>query len=248
MLGYKCIIFDLDGTIYFGNNLADKANEVIKKSRSISDYIFFVTNNSAKTRQEIYERLVEMGIDVELNEVITSSYAIGKYLKDNNIKSVYCIGTESLANEIKNNGIDINNDFVETVVVGYNKDFKLDDLTELLNSNISTKVSLIVANKERAYPTKNKMILGAAGPIVSAVECVLNKQTDKIIGKPNKIMLDIVLKDLGLDPKEVCVIGDSLESDVKMAQNYGADYIWITDSQTKEHRTIKKLEELLEIL
>lgn len=245
---YKYYVFDLDGTIYFGDKLADNANLVIKKVRQVSDAIFFVTNNSAKTKQEIYQKLVNFGLDVQLNEVITSSYAIAKYLKEQNLNNVYCIGTDSLKQELLNNGIELNNVNINTVVVGYDKDFKLDDLTELLNSSKNSDSKLIVANKERSYPSKDKMILAGAGPIVSAVECILNKTADEIIGKPNKIMLELILKDFDANPKEVCVIGDSFESDVKMAQNYGADFIWITEQQKDEYRTIKKLDELLEML
>lgn len=245
---HRCYIFDLDGTIYFGDTLADNANAVILRARQNSDAIFFVTNNSAKSRTEIYEKLLKMGIDVNLEEVITSGYAIAKYLATNNLRNVYCIGTHSLKGELKTNGIEFSSDNIENIVVGYNKDFKLDDLTELLNLKVSKEVKLIVANKERKYPSKNKQILAGAGPIVSAVEYALNKATDVIIGKPNRIMLEIILKGFNFEPKEVCVIGDSLDSDVKMAQLYGADSILITDQCYDNIRTIKKLEELLEII
>lgn len=245
---HRCYIFDLDGTIYFGDALADNANAVILRARQNSDAIFFVTNNSAKSRKEIYEKLLKMGIDVKLEEVITSSYAIAKYLATNKLQNVYCIGTHSLKDELKNNSIELSLDNIENIVVGYNKDFKLDDLTELLNLNVSKSVKLIVANKERTYPSKDNQILAGAGPIVSAVEYALNKTTDVIIGKPNRIMLEIILKGFNFKPKEVCVIGDSLDSDIKMAQLYGADSILITDKSYDDIRTIKKLEELLEII
>lgn len=244
---YKCYIFDLDGTIYFGNQLADKANEVIEKARDLSQKIFFVTNNSAKTRKEIFEKLISLGINLTENELITSSYAIAKYLKDNNFSNVYCLGTKSLIEEIKLMGIEIVTNNPQAVIVGYNSDFKLSDLNELVNINIQN-CKLIVANKERVYPKENGYILPGAGPIVAAVETLLNKKTDKVIGKPNIEMIDIAIKNYNFRPEEILVIGDSYESDIKMAQNYGAESILITNEKKDDCICINSLADLLEII
>lgn len=245
---YKCYVFDLDGTIYLGDTLVDNANAVICAIRQKSEAIFFVTNNSAKSRTEIYEKLIRMGIDIKLDEVITSGYAIAKYLTEHNLRNIYCIGTNSLKNELKNQGISFSKNNIENVIVGYNKDFCLDDLTELLNLKLAKNTKLIAANKERTYPSENKQILAGAGSIVSAVEYALDKTTDVVIGKPNKIMLELILKGFNFSPNEVCVIGDSFDSDIKMAQLYGADSVLITDKNYDNIRTIKKLEHLLEII
>ena len=247
LLKYKCIIFDLDGTIYFGASLADKANDVIKKSRNIAENVFFITNNSAKTRAEIWEKLASMGIVVKQEEIITSGFAIAKYLSENNFKKVYCLGTASLKKEIASFNIDISCQSPQAIVVGYNKDFKLCNLEELLKLNIEASCKLIVANKERCYPSDKGYILPGAGPIVSAVENVLDKKTDLIIGKPNALMLETMLSGLNIAPDEVCVIGDSYESDIKMAQNYGADSFLITNQEYTSCKTIDKLSDLLKI-
>lgn len=244
----KCIIFDLDGTIYFGNKLADKANDVIKLARKLYKNVFFVTNNSAKTRCEIWQKLVALGIDVLENEVITSSYAIAKYLKENNYTNIVCIGTDSLKQQINEFGVNISDNLAQAVVIGYNKGFKLSDIDFLKNINLADNYKIIVANRERSYPSDNAYILPGAGPIVSAVECLLNKQTDVVIGKPSPTMLEIMVSGLNLLPQEICVVGDSFESDIKMAMAYGSQSILISDKENDECKTIKKLEELLEIM
>lgn len=246
MLKYRCIIFDLDGTIYFGNQLAEKANEVIDCAKKITRHVFFVTNNSAKTRVQIWQKLINMGINVKLEELITSSYAIAKYLKDNNYTDVYCVGTDFLKNEITNSGISVFSTKPQVVIVGYNPDFKLSDLDELANID-TKKCKLVVANKERSYPKENGRLVSGAGPIVAAVENLLNKQVDVIVGKPSSEMLNIMVSDLDIKPNEICVIGDSYNSDIKMAQNYGAKGILITKEKRNDCICIEKLSDLLEI-
>ena len=247
MLKYKCIVFDLDGTIYFGNKPAPQANNIIKKARKLYKHVFFLTNNSAKTRKQVLEKLVDLGIDAKLEELITSSYAIVKYLQTNNYKEVYCIGTNDLIQEIELAGIYAKSQTPQAIIVGYNPDFKLNDLNELANIQ-SSNCELIVANKERNYPKENGYILPGAGPIVCAVETLLNKTTDIIVGKPNTEMLKITLSNLNIQPDEICIVGDSYDSDIKMAQNFGAQGILITKEKRNDCQCITQLADLLEIM
>lgn len=243
----KCLIFDLDGTIYFGNQLAYKANEVISYARNLYKNIFFVTNNSAKTREQVLNKLINLGINVQPDELITSSFAIAKYLQNNNYKEIYCIGTEALSDEIAKLGIQTKSQNPQAIVVGYNPDFKLEDLNELANIQLND-YKLIVANKERNYPKENGYILPGAGPIVSAVETLLNKTSDIIIGKPNIEMLKIIISDLNIKPEEICIVGDSYNSDIKMAQNYGSKGILITKEKRNDCQCITQLADLLEMM
>lgn len=242
MLKYKCIVFDLDGTIYFGSELANKANEVISYARKVAGQVFFVTNNSAKTRKQIFKKLIDLGINLNQDELITSSYAIAKYLKENYYKETYCIGTDYLREEIELLGINTFSKNPQAIIVGYNPEFKLSDLDELSNIKLSN-YKLIIANKERNYPKENGYIVPGAGPIVAAVETLLNKEIDVVVGKPNTEMLKI----MNIDPKNLCIVGDSYNSDIQMAKNYGAEGILITKEKRDDCICIENLSDLLEM-
>jgi len=246
LLKYKWIIFDLDGTVYFGNQPAHKVNEVISRAGEISEYVFFLTNNSAQTREHILSKLTGMGIKVRKEELITSAYAITKYLKENGYKNVYCLGTDFLKSEIEEADINTNSKTPQAVVVGFNPKFKLDDLNELANMNLSD-YKLIAANRERVYPKENGVKMPGAAPVVAAVEALLDKKADMIIGKPNVEILKITLRNLELKPENICIIGDSYDSDMVMAKSYGAKGILITEEKRNDCLCIEKLADLLEL-
>lgn len=247
MLKYKCIIFDLDGTIYFGEELADGANEVIKRAREVSKKIFFVTNNSAKSRKQIFDKLKNLGIELNIEELYTVSYIMPKYLQNSGYKKVYCVGTEELKSEIENLGIEACSKNPQAVVVGFNPEFKLHDLDELANINLPKDYKLIIANTERTYPVDNGYKNAGAGPIVASVESLLNHNVDVVVGKPNSKMIETVVSGLDIKPNEICVVGDSYNSDIKMAQDYGADGILITKDKKDDCICIEKLSDLLEM-
>ena len=66
---YHYFLFDLDGTIYYGSKIIDGANDAIEHCRSLGKRVFFLTNNSTRTRQQIFDKLRGMGIDCEFEEV-----------------------------------------------------------------------------------------------------------------------------------------------------------------------------------
>lgn len=242
----KCVIFDLDGTIYFGKELAHEANKVIETARKKFKNVFFITNNSNQSRKQVYERLITHKVDAELDEVINTSYALAKYLSDNKYKEVYCLGTEALANEISGYGITTDSKSPQAIVIGYDKDFnlmKLEDAINVFNENCK----IIVASKERTYPRTFDIISPGAGPIAAAFEHSVGKECDLVIGKPNSFMLELVTLNLNIKPDEILVIGDSYEIDVQLAKNFGAKAILISNKKPMDNEcvTIKQLKDVL---
>lgn len=247
MLDKKCIVFDLDGTVYFGDNLAENATKILQYCYEKFEHVFFVTNNSAKTRNEIYQKLCQMGLNIDINHLITCGYTIAKYLTKNNYENVFTIGTESLKKELKLQGINPESKDPQAIVVGYNREFCLEDLKPIVKYK-NTDLNLIIANKEHSYPWNNGELLPGAGQIIVSVEYTLNKPYDICVGKPNPMMLETMLEGLNINPNEVLVVGDSYESDIVMAQNYGATGVYITEEKRNDCICIENLSELLEVI
>ena len=83
----KLFAFDLDGTLYLGEKLIEGAVDLIcflKKKYKV----VFLTNNSTKTREEVYCKMKSLGFECNLDEVFTSSYATAKYLVESDIDNV----------------------------------------------------------------------------------------------------------------------------------------------------------------
>ncbi len=78
---FDVVLFDLDGTVYYGSKIIPGANETIEYFRNKGKKIFFTTNNSTKTRAQIYEKLFDMGVNCKVEEVLTSGYLAALYAK-----------------------------------------------------------------------------------------------------------------------------------------------------------------------
>jgi ribonucleotide monophosphatase NagD (HAD superfamily) len=57
--------------------------------------------------------------------------------------------------------------------------------------------------------------------MIAAIEAVTGKKVEIIVGKPSPIMIQTALEVLGLKPEDCILIGDRLETDIKMGKDSG---------------------------
>lgn len=244
----KAIAFDLDGTIYLGDRLAEGAIDTVEFFRDKGIKIVYFTNNSASTRQQIYLKLSVMGVNLSINDVYTSGYACAMYVKKLGLKRVFCMGSFGLKEELQNQGIaSVSEDnLVDALVIGLDRQFDYSKLAAALNA-WKSGIRAIACNIDRSFPVENGYLMPGCGAIVAALEGAAGKKVDDIIGKPNTFMIELATQNLGLDRKSILVVGDNIESDIEMANNFGCPSILISSESPLDsfaERTIKTLPEL----
>lgn len=237
----KAVIFDLDGTIYYGNTLAHNAIETIQKLKDNGYKVLFFTNNSSKTRQKICDKLMNLGIDTNNKEVYTSSYATAKYLNQEDINNVFLIGTDDFKRELESLGINIVNENVcDAVIIGLDINFNYETISKALVA-ILNGAKIIASNVDANYPIENGILKPGSNAIVSSIVGSSGKNVDYIVGKPNTYLLEIIVKDFDLDKNTIYVVGDSIDSDIAMANNYGCKSILVD----KNKNTLKYIVDII---
>lgn len=237
----KLFLFDMDGTIYKDNNLFPGVKEVLKKIIANGGKYVFLTNNSSKSVDDYVLKIKNLGIDVNEDNFFTSSQATILYLKENklNDKLIYVLGTESLKKELITNNIKIIDKYsedIDLVLVGFDTELnykKLVDVCHILINNIP----LIATNPDLVCPTT----FGFVPDCGSICQMIYNSTGKKpiIIGKPNKEMIDMILKKEKVLKEDTVIIGDRLYTDIASGNNSGVDTICVlTGEATKEE--IKK--------
>lgn len=74
-------IFDCDGVIWRGDSLIDGIPETLDKLRKAGKKMFFVTNNSTKSRAGYKKKFDSLGLNVPAEEIFSSSFAAAAYLE-----------------------------------------------------------------------------------------------------------------------------------------------------------------------
>lgn len=234
-------IFDLDGTIYLDNELINGADSTIELLKNRGDKVVFLTNKSIAKRTDYVEKLRGLGIETNLDEVINSNYITARYLSKNlgPDEHVFVIGEKPLVEELQEQNISITSDPLEAsyVVLGWDREFDYEKLTKgfLAWRNGAT---IIATNPDATCPVKDGEIPDC-GAMIGAFEGATGEPVKLIAGKPSRMMAEYVVNDvLGLNPDQCYVVGDRLETDIRMAnENHLNSILVLTGVTSKEDLT-----------
>lgn len=237
-------MFDLDGTIYWGSKMIPGANDTIRFFREHNVAVLFTTNNSTKTRAQIHDRLVHMGIDCRLEEVLTSGYLAGLYAQRNELTDVYVFGSPNLEIELEGMGVSVSHDeSAKNLLVGYDPAMTYEGLSAAVRVALNAD-RLMACNRERVYPGENGILLPGCGAMTAPIEWCSGREFDVIIGKPSILMVRIVSDDLRIGAREILVVGDTYESDVLMARRASCRSVLIAEASRRDVRTVPSIAEL----
>jgi len=228
----RALIIDMDGVLWHGDQPAPGLQEFFQTLREQHISFILATNNASLTQQQYVTKLSRMGISVTLNEILTSSMATALYLTEHTDPAttrVFVIGEDGARQPLLDRGFtltdlyEVNNDSdssvgADVVVCGKDETLSWDKLaTATLNLRAGAK--FIGTNADTTLPTERGLILGN-GAILAALQTATGV-TPIIIGKPEPIIYQQALMQLGTDPSETVAIGDRLETDILGAVRTG---------------------------
>jgi 4-nitrophenyl phosphatase len=130
----KALVIDLDGSVYHGDQLIEKADEALnllnKKYK-----ILYLTNNSTFTRADFALKLEQLGIPCHKDLIISSAYAAAQYIKQQYEGSrVYVIGEDGLKQELLEQSLHLcAKEECDIVLVGLDRDFSYKKMNTALN-------------------------------------------------------------------------------------------------------------------
>ena len=219
---FKGFIFDLDGTVYRGEQLIPGADGVIRLLRENKKKVVFLSNKPLETREDYASKLTRLGIPTQPNEVINSTFVMAHYLKKNEPQArLFVIGEVPFIEELKKAGFLITEEpkEIDYVIVAFDRTFDYRKLN-IAYQAIKLGAHFVATNPDRTCPVEGGEIPDCAG-MIAAIEAVTEKKVEVIVGKPSPIMIQAVLDVMGLRPEDCILIGDRLETDIKMGKDSG---------------------------
>lgn len=220
---FKGFIFDLDGTIYLGNSLIPGADRTIQILREKGKKVVFLSNKPLQTREDYASKLTRLGIPARPDEVINSTFVMSHYLKRNAPQAkLFVIGESPFVEELKRAGFTITEEpnKIDYVVVAFDRTFDYRKLNIAYQAIKKFGAHFIATNPDRTCPVEGGEVPDCAG-MIAAIEAVTEKKVEIIVGKPSPVMIQTVLDVLGLKPGDCILIGDRLETDIKMGKDSG---------------------------
>jgi len=214
MENIKGILFDISGVLYIGEEAIKGASQTVALLRK-HYAIRFVTNTTRILPSRILKKLQTFGFDIDAKEIFTVLDASRDFVQTKGA----CI-LPLMTDEASGYFDAFTSDIPDYVVVGdAYSNFDYAHMNRAFRA-LMQGADLIAAAKNRYFKEADASLSLDAGGFVAALEYATGKEA-LIIGKPSSTFFHLAVGSMGLDAKEVLMIGDDIEADIKGAQEAG---------------------------
>jgi glycerol-1-phosphate dehydrogenase [NAD(P)+] len=236
--GIKCLVLDMDGTIYLGDKIFPYTLSALNKLREIGmDYIFY-TNNSSQNAANYLKKLGRMGIGVSSDKLLMSTHVLLDYLKteqthlnnSNKMSKAFVCGTKALLDDFKNAGYVLTDENPDFVVLGFDKDMDYERLTKLCDF-VRDGLPYYGVHMDYNCPIEGGYIPDC-GSLAAAVTTSTGI-TPEFFGKPSHHTLEYIIKKTGYSESELCFVGDRLYTDIAVAAGTKARSVLVLSGETE---------------
>ncbi|KFG86221.1 4-nitrophenylphosphatase [Metarhizium anisopliae] len=239
---FDTFLFDCDGVLWSGDHVFDRVPETIMMLKARGKRTVFVTNNSTKSREDYLQKISNLHIPCEKEDVFGSSYSAAVYISrilklPPGKNKVFAIGEAGVEKELAAEGIpclggtDPNfrrdmtpKDFQaladgtaldpEVGVVLCGLDFHINYLKLSTALHYLRRGAIFLAtNTDSTLPMHHSFFMGAGSIMIPLQYASGTKPLE--LGKPSQAMMDAVEGKFQLDRSKTCMVGDRLNTDIK---------------------------------
>lgn len=204
------ILFDLEGVLYQEGEIIPGALEAIRAVAEKGIAMRFLTNTTTLPRSKIVARMQDMGFNLQPEQVFTPALAACQMLLDEGHRRLHLAAPPGLKEDFA--AFELVDENPDAVVMGdLHTDFTwpyLDDLFRMLLDD----ARLVALHKNR-FCRRGEQLALDLGPFVAALEYASGTQA-LVVGKPSEPFFSSAVKSMDLQPGEVVMIGDDIETDI----------------------------------
>lgn len=204
------LLIDLDGTLYTNDGPVEGASEALEHLDRAGIPYRFVTNATHRPRRELTAHLETLGFRAEQDRIFTPATAVAERLRTEGL-SCFPLVEDALLEDLE--GVLITGDSPGCVLVGnVGKGFTYGRLDTAFR-HLMAGAELIALSKNRYWQRAGGELALDAGPFVAALEYASGKSATGV-GKPERAFFELALRNLGLPPDTVAMVGDDPELDI----------------------------------
>jgi glycerol-1-phosphatase len=229
---FDVALLDLDGVVYVGPHAVPGVPAALDEAKASGMRLGFVTNNAARTPEQVAGHLTELGVPAAPGDVITSSQAAATVVAEllGPGSAVLAVGGPGVAAALTAAGLTVVDRAEEgpaAVVQGYGPQVGWAQLAEAVVAvrrgarHVATNIDATVPSPRGPLPGNGAMV-----GVVSAV----TGQAPLVTGKPDPAMHAECVRRTGA--RRPLVVGDRLDTDVEGARRAGAASLLVLSGVT----------------
>lgn len=233
---YPNYIFDLDGTVYLGDELLPRARQIIEAIRAAGGRTVFLSNNPTKDPQMYADKLAGLGIPTPVEDIVNPIVTMRQWLLDHHAHDgIFPIGEPPLVRALRDAGLHLTDDpsQIRVVVASFDRTFEYSKLQTAFDALWRTdRAILVTTNPDRYCPMPGGRGQPDAAGIVAAIEATTGVRCEVNTGKPGQIMVRALLTVLRARVEDCLMVGDRVSTDIAMAAAAGMDSALVLTGDT----------------
>jgi 4-nitrophenyl phosphatase/NagD protein len=227
----ECFLFDLDGTIYLGDQLLPGAKDLLSYLDEKSKPYYFLTNNSSRSRADYSLKLARYDLPSPEEKILSSGMATAIYLKRQKPGArIFLVGTPSLEEEFRSFGFQIVDEDPDYLVLGFDTTMTYQKIQKLADF-VREGLPYIATHPDINCPTPDGF-MPDIGAMMAMVKSSTGREADVVVGKPNPPMVEAIVELTGFTPDQLTMVGDRLYTDIAMG-TAGIKTVLVLSGETK---------------
>ncbi|KAL0268163.1 UNVERIFIED_CONTAM: hypothetical protein PYX00_010214 [Menopon gallinae] len=256
---FDTIFTDCDGVLWVENRVIENSEKTLNRMRQLGKNVYYITNNSTKTREEFVKKCQNLGFDAKWDEIISTAYLAAEYFSSIKFnKKVYVIGSRGITDELDRFGIrhtDVGPDLLEKDLEEYiNNKFKLDPevgavligFDQYLSYPKILKGANYLRNRDCLFVATNgdenfvidDLLIPGTGSLLKCLETATGRQA-YVIGKPNDYIRESATKKSLTSPSRTLMIGDKCNTDILFGKKCGFQTLLVLSGVTDREELTK---------
>jgi 4-nitrophenyl phosphatase len=227
----KHLVIDMDGVLYRGNEPLPGLPEFFNFLREHGIGFRLATNNSGSTPHQYAAKVRKMGGAVEPEEIITSGTATARWLAQRHPPGtrVHVFGEDSLRTAVTEAGFELADEGVLAVVASIDWGVTYDKIKRACLL-IREGAQFVATNLDPTRPTEEGLVPGT-GALIAAIAA--GAETLPVaIGKPEPVMFEQAMAEMGARPETTATLGDRIDTDMIGGARAGLRTIMVLSGST----------------
>ncbi|QTA37499.1 HAD-IIA family hydrolase [Thermosipho ferrireducens] len=229
----ELFVLDIDGTFSISGKFFEGSLKFAVNVERKSKKFVFLTNNSNKSLEEYLEEFEKNGLFLDSEQVFTAGIETAEYLYEKfGSKKIYIVGTSAIKDIFERAGHKVVEHDPEIVVVTFDKSLNYEKLAKA-STFVSQGKLFVITNPDLNCPSRDGPVPDT-GAIASVIVQTTGRKPDIVFGKPEPLILEMVMKKFNVQKHKTCVVGDRLYTDILLGIRAEVLTILVLTGEAKE--------------
>jgi len=213
LTGVRSLLLDLDGCVWFGNELADGAAEFVAGARAAGLKVGFLTNTSSGTSAGLAAKLTQLGIPTTEEAVLMPIDALARHPLMQDKPVTFVLGRPDVFEAVAAiTPVTTDPASARLLVISRDPEMTYDELAAA-GQVLVQGGDFLALNLDGRVPVTGGRIVPGTGAIAAALTATSGVAPHSV-GKPAPFYFEVALERFGMERASTVMVGDNLDSDI----------------------------------